>query len=66
MHTIKLRRAAAELSTLSRHPRTWAALLARIPDDIKSTLTARQIADMAAALYAQYTAGHTACWQEMR
>jgi hypothetical protein len=65
MHTIKLRR-AARLSSLSRYPRTWDALLSRIPDDIKAALTARQIAALAASLHAQYNAGHTAGWQDMR
>lgn len=64
-HTIKLRR-AARLSSLSRNPRTWDTLIARIPADVLATVTSRQIAALAAALYAQYTAGHTAGWQDMR
>ena len=65
MHAIKLRR-AARLSTLSRYPRTWAALIARIPPDVIATVTSRQIAALAAAMHAQYNAGHTAGWQDMR
>jgi hypothetical protein len=63
MTTIKLRR-AARMSDLSRYPRTWQALLARIPTDVQATLTARQIASLAGAMHAQYQAGHTAGWQE--
>lgn len=63
MSTIKTRR-AARLCDLSRHPRTWDALLARIPADVQKALTAAQIAAMCQALHAQYTAGHTAGWQE--
>lgn len=63
MDTIKTRR-AARLSPLSRHPRTWRATLSRIPADVLAALTSRQVASLADALYAQYTAGHTAGWQE--
>lgn len=63
MSTIKTRR-AARLCDLSRYPRTWEALLARIPADVMQTLTSAQIAAMCRALYAQYTAGHTAGWRE--
>ncbi len=63
MSTIKIRR-AARLCDLSQHPRTWDALLARIPASVMAALTARQIADMAAALHAQFDAGHAAGWRE--
>lgn len=62
MSTIKTRR-AARLCDLSRYPRTWEALMSRIPADVQQALTAAQIAAMCRALYAQYTAGHTAGWQ---
>jgi len=65
MSTIKTRR-AARLCDLSRYPRTWDALLARIPADVMHALTSAQIAAMCRALYAQYTAGHTADWQELQ
>ena len=63
MHNIKLRR-AARLSHLAQYPRTWAALLQRIPVEVVAVLTSRQIAAMADALHAQYTTGHTAGWQD--
>lgn len=63
MSTIKTRR-AARLCDLSRHPRTWDALLARIPADVMRSLTSAQVAAMCKALYAQYTAGHTAGWSD--
>lgn len=61
--TIKTRR-AARLCDLSRHPRTWSALLSRIPADVMQSLTSAQIAAMFRSLYAQYTSGHTAGWRE--
>lgn len=63
MSTIKTRR-AARLCDLSRYPRTWETLLARIPADVMQTLTSAQIAAMCRELYAQYAAGHTAGWRE--
>ena len=66
MSTIKTRRAAKLEPSLSSHPRTWDALLARIPSDVMQSLTSVQIAAMCRALHAQYTAGHTAGWQEAR
>ena len=63
MSTIKTRR-AARLCDLSRHPRTWETLLSRIPADVLRALTSAQVAAMCRALHAQYTAGHTAGWQE--
>lgn len=63
MSTIKTRR-AARLCDLSRYPRTWEVLLASIPADVMQSLTSAQIAAMCRALYAQYTAGHTAGWQD--
>lgn len=64
MSTIKTRRAAKLEPHLSAHPRTWDALLARIPADVMRVLSSAQIAAMCRALYAQYTAGHTAGWQQ--
>lgn len=63
MSTIKTRR-AARLCDLSRHPRTWEALLSRIPANVMQALTSAQIAAMCEALHAQYSAGHTAGWRE--
>ncbi len=64
MSTIKTRRAAKLEPHLSSHPLTWEALLSRIPADVMQALTAAQIAATCRALYAQYTAGHTAGWRE--
>ena len=63
MSTIKTRR-AARMSDLSRYPRTWDALLSRIPAEVQASLTARQIAVLAGAMYEQYQAGQTAGWRE--
>ncbi len=63
--SIKLRR-AARLSPLSRYPRTWSAIIDSIPIAILAALTARQIAELASAMYAQHGAGHTAAWRELR
>ena len=46
------RNKAARISTINpygcaRYPRTWDAIMARIPDDIWRALTARQIAALA-------------------
>lgn len=61
--SVKLNR-AAKMSPLSRYPRTWSALIARIPSDVRATLTAKQIAAMAEQLRAQYEVGHSAGWRD--
>jgi hypothetical protein len=59
MHAIKLKR-AAKLSHLSRYPRTWSAIISRIPAGALASLTGAQIAQIADALHAQYERGHSA------
>jgi hypothetical protein len=61
--SIKLNR-AAKISPLSRYPRTWSALIDRIPRDVRAALTAKQIAVMAEQLRAQYEDGHSAGWRD--
>lgn len=61
--SLKLRR-AARLSPLSRYPRTWAALMQRIPASAHASLTGRQIAELAAAMHAQWEAGHSAGYRD--
>lgn len=58
MTIIKFNR-VAKLSATARFPRTFRARLANIPDSLKSTLTAAQIAAIIdGPMAASYAAGH--------
>lgn len=54
--SIKLSR-ARKLAKIGCFPRTWAAVVARIPDDLLNTCTSRQLAIIADEMYHQHAAG---------
>lgn len=57
--SIKITR-AQRIATVGKYHRTWAALIEKMPEEIKAACTARQIAAIADAMRAQYEAGHSA------
>ncbi len=64
MTSIKFNR-VAKLSTTARFPRTFRARMANIPDSLKSSLTAAQIAALIdGPMQASYSAGHDAGYKD--
>lgn len=63
MSHIKMAR-AAKFSKLSRCPKTWEAVIAAIPEQVKAQCSGKQIAALADAMRAQYDMGHTAGYQD--
>lgn len=63
MRAIKIKR-AAKLSSLSKFPATWEAVVAAIPEEVKRACTGAQLASLADAMRAQYEAGHTAGYND--
>lgn len=56
--TIKTRRAQAIAKT-GAYPRTWQAVLARVPAAVIAVSTAKTLAEIVDAMYAQHQHGHT-------
>ena len=61
--SIKLAR-AQRLANIGQYPRTWHAIIARIPAEIIEACTARRIAQIADAMRAQFEAGHSAGYRD--
>ena len=57
--TIKTRR-AKKLARTGRFPRTWSAILDRVPATLVAGITAAQLAAVVDAMYTQHELGHSA------
>jgi len=63
MNTIKTRR-ASRIARTGRFPRTWEAILARVPGALIAGITAAQLAAVVDAMYTQHEHGHSAGYRD--
>jgi len=63
MNTIKTRR-AKKLARTGRFPRTWSAILDRVPATLVAGITAAQLAAVVDAMSGQHEHGHSAGYRD--